>query len=303
MMKTLVTRSFKMSPDEQAFLQSLGVEITILNNEAEPVAEPEQYEAIIAFRPFDATPLSAFSNLKYLQLTSAGMDHLPLDEIKRRGIVLNNARGVYSVPMAEFALCGVLQIYKKARQFAAQQAEHKWQRLRGVQDIAGKSVVIVGVGSIGNEMAKRFAAFDARVIGVNRSAVTSPYFDEIVQTDKLDEVLAQADIVVLSLPLTPSTRGMFDAGRLARIKQGAVLVNVARGPIVDQQALQQTLASGHLQGAVLDVFEEEPLPADSPLWDMPHVLVTPHNSFFSESNNASMFRVVARNLQEYLAKK
>lgn len=300
-MKTLITRSLKLTPQEQAYLAGLGLEMAFHADEAAPVDAPEQYEAVIAYDLFRANPIERFTGLKYLQITSAGLDHLPLAEISRRGIVLKNARGVYSVPMAEFAFCGVLQLYKKSRQFAAGQAAHRWERLRGIQEIAGKTVCVVGVGSIGNEIAKRFAAFDAEVIGVDIARVKSPYFAEVLLADKLEEALGRADIVVLTLPLMPSTRHMFDAARLAAIKPGAVFVNVARGSVVDQPALVDALQSGRLLGAVLDVFEQEPLPADDPLWDMPNVIVTPHNSFLAESNSRTMFRVVSENLQAYLA--
>lgn len=299
-MKTLITRSFKTTAQERALLTSLGLDITYHADESAEVAEPEQYEAVICYDLFSHNDISRFTSLKYLQITSAGTDHLPMDYIRENGIRLNNARGVYSVPMAEFAICGVLQLYKKAAEFRDNQRRHIWQRLRGVREIAGKTVCIVGMGSIGGELAKRFAAFDANVVGVDILPVSSPWFNAYLPASRLDEALAEADIVILALPLLPSTRRLFDAGRFAAMKQGATFVNVARGAVVDQAALVAALQSKHLQGAVLDVFEPEPLPVDSPLWDMPNVLVTPHNSFFAESNNDSTFKVVFKNLQEYL---
>ncbi len=299
-MKTLITRAFKMTPQEKSLLESLGLEITFWADEHAEVPEPEQYEAVISYELFKYNDIARFTSLRYMQLTSAGMDHMPMQEIRRRGIVLNNARGVYSVPMAEFALCGVLQLYKQSRRFWENQQAHRWSRLRGLQEIAGKQVLVVGVGSIGCEVAKRFAAFDASVTGVDILPVRSPYFERVVLADKLDTVLPQADIVVVTLPLMPSTRHMFNAERFNNFREGALLVNLSRGAIVDQQAMVGALAAGRLGGAVLDVFEQEPLPEDDPLWDMPNVLVTPHNSFLSESNNRSMFRVVLENLQKYL---
>ncbi len=300
-MKTLITRSLKLTPQEQTYLAELGLEMTFHADETAPVVDPEQYEVVIAYDLFRANPIEQFTNLKYLQITSAGLDHLPLSEINQRGIVLKNARGVYSAPMAEFALCGVLQLYKKSRQFAAAQAAHRWERLRGIQEIAGKTVCVIGAGSIGNEIARRFAAFDAEVIGVDIARVKSPYFAEVLLADRLDEALSRADIVALTLPLMRSTRHMFDAARLSAIKPGALFVNVARGSLVDEAALVAALQNGSLAGAVLDVFEQEPLPEASPLWDMPNVIVTPHNSFLAESNSRAMFRVVSANLRAYLA--
>lgn len=300
-MKTLITRSFKLDPQEKTLLESLGLEITYQADEAAPVAEPEQFEAVICYELFRANDISRFSSLKYIQVTSAGLDHLPLAEINARGIRLCNARGVYSVPMAEFAIGGLLQIYKKSRQFWQNQQAHQWQRLRGVQELSGKQACVIGVGSIGCELAKRLQAFDCLVQGVDILPVKSPYFERIWPTDQLAEVLAAADIVALTLPLLPSTRQMFNAQRFAQLKPGAVFVNVARGAVVEQAALVEALRSGRLQGAVLDVFEPEPLAADSPLWDMPNVVVTPHNSFLAESNRRRMFQVVLQNLREYLS--
>lgn len=302
-MKMLISVKLRLLPEEIQQLESMGLELTFLPDEMMAVENPEQYEAAICFNLFKRNELSKFTGLKYIQLSSAGTDHLPLAEIRERGIVLNNARGVYSVPMAEFALCGVLQLYKRSAEFHQYQQEHKWQRIFDIKEIAGKQVCVVGVGSIGNEMAKRFAAFDAKVVGVDIARVKSPYFERIIMADKLEEVLAESDIVVLTLPLLPGTRHMFDAALFSHAKPGAIFVNVARGAIVEQAALVAALQSGRLGGAVLDVFEEEPLASDSPLWDMPNVLVTPHNSFKAESNDRRMFKVILENLQNYLQTK
>lgn len=297
-MKTLITHSFKLTEPQKSQLASLGLEITYQHDTA-PVEQPEQFELVICYDLFSNNDLSQFSSLKYIQLTSVGVDHLPLAEIERRGILLRNARGVSSVPIAEFVLGGVLQIYKKANQFWQNQQQHQWKRLHGLQEIAGKRVCIVGAGSIGCELAKRFAAFDAQVLGVNPSPVSSPWFAEVWPLERLAEALGLADIVALSLPLLPETTHLFNAERLAQMKQGALLVNVARGPIVDEQALLAALQSGHLQGAVLDVFEQEPLPEDSPLWDLPNVVLTPHNAFLSESKDARLFEIVQQNLRDW----
>lgn len=299
-MKTLITHSFKLTEAQKSQLAGLGLEIVYQQDNA-PVEQPEQFELVICYDLFSSNDLSRFRSLKYIQLTSVGTDHMPLAEIERRGILLRNARGVASVPIAEFVLGGVLQIYKKNRQFWQNQQQRQWKRLHGLQEIAGKQVCIVGAGSIGCELAKRFAAFDARVLGINPSPVRSPWFAEVWPPERLAEALGQADIVALSLPLQPETQHLFNAERLAQLKPGALLVNVARGPIVDEQALLAALQSGHLQGAVLDVFEQEPLPAASPLWDLPNVVLTPHNAFLSEGKDARLFEIVQQNLCDWLS--
>ncbi len=305
-MKTLITRSFKLDEQQKQQLADLGLAITYQQDEAAEVADPEQYETVIGYDLFSHNDISRFAGLRYIQLTSAGTDHLPLAEIAERGIMLKNARGVYSAPMAEFVIGGLLQLYKSSRQFWQQQQQHQWRRLRGLQELAAKQVCIIGAGSIGCALAKRLQAFDCYVQGVNPSPVGAPgaaFFERIWRPEELAEVLPQADIVILALPLLPATRGLFDAPMFARMKAGAVFVNVARGPIVDEEALLAALRSGRLGGAVLDVFEQEPLAADSPLWDMPNVVATPHNSFLAESNQQMMFKVIYQNLQDYLSRR
>lgn len=303
-MKTLITRSFKLDEQQKQQLVDLGLVITYQQDEAAEVNDPEQFETVIAYDLFRHNDIGRFTGLRYIQLTSAGMDHLPLKEIAERGITLKNARGVYSAPMAEFAISGLLQLYKRSREFWQNQQRRQWRRLRGLQELAEKQVCIIGAGSIGCALAKRLQAFDCRVQGVNPSpvdAACAAFFERIWQPAELAAALGGADIVILALPLSPATRGMFNAQRFAQMKPGAVLVNVARGPIVDETALLSALQNGRLQGAVLDVFDQEPLAADSPLWDMPNVVATPHNSFLAESNQRMMFKVIYQNLQDYLS--
>ena len=165
-----------------------------------------------------------------------------------------------------------------------------------MQELSGKTVCILGCGSIGSECARRFTVFDCSVIGVATARRSQPFFEEVVALEDLDTVLPQADVVVVTLPLTETTRHLLDESRFARMKPGALLVNMARGTIVDTDALLAALKSGHLSGAVLDVFEEEPLGADSELWDLENVLITPHNSFVSDRVQQRMTQVIFENL-------
>lgn len=297
-MKTLVTGVFPLDDQRRAALEELGLELTFHKDERTPVDHPEQFEAVICNGLFIFQDIAAFSNLKYIQLTSAGMDRVPMDYIKAHGIEIRNAAGVYSIPMAEYALWGVLQLYKQGKFFTRNQSRHCWEKHRGLLELAGKSVLIVGCGSVGTECARRFEAFGCSVLGVATTARTQAHFSGVYGMDRLTELLPQADIVVLSLPLTPETRGLFDARMLHSMKPGAIFVNIARGAIVDINALIDALQT-HLSGAVLDVFEEEPLREDSPLWDMEHVILTPHNSFVGEGNSHRMLNVVKSNLSDW----
>jgi len=297
-MKAIITGALQASEEDLDRLCRLGLEITYHKDERQPVDHPEQYEAAICNGLFLYTPIEEFTNLKYIQLTSAGIDRVPLDYIREHGIIIHNARGVYSAPMAEFAVCGVLQLYKQSRFFAENQCAHKWEKHRGLLELCGKTVCIVGCGSVGTECAKRFSAFGCHVTGVDIVSHKDAAYAEIRPMDMLDVCLSEADIVVLTLPLTDDTRHRIDRRALSGMKQGAILVNIARGAIVDTDALIAALGT-HLGGAVLDVFEEEPLDATSPLWDMENVLLTPHNSFVGDGNRERLVEVVLLNINNW----
>ncbi len=171
-----------------------------------------------------------------------------------------------------------------------------------MRELAGDTVCIVGCGSVGTECAKRFQAFGAKVIAADIVNPQSVFYDEYISMDNLEQAVSQADVVVLTLPLTDSTSGLFDAELLAAFKKGTILVNIARGAVVKEKDLTTALVNGTLGGAVLDVFEKEPLPENSPLWDMEHVLITPHNSFVSPKNNERLFRLIYNNFKTFTEK-
>lgn len=297
-MKTLVTGALQAAEADLAALEALGLEITCHPDERAQVPQPEQYELVICNSLFQFHDISAFSNLRYIQLTSAGLDRVPLEAIRSRGIELRNAAGVYSVPMAEFALWGVLELYKQGAFFRENQLSRRWQKHRNLRELAGKTVLILGCGSVGSECARRFRAFGCTVWGVARTERQQPDFDAVYPMSELDALLPRADVVLAALPLTEDTRRLLDADKFARMKPEAVFVNLARGAIADTDALMTAL-DGHLSGAVLDVFETEPLPEDSPLWDIPNLILTPHNSFVGEHNHTRMMELCIHNLTEW----
>ncbi len=302
-MNLLITGAFPCSPDQIGQIEGLGYSVTYVKDETVPLSKQgialSEIEGVICNSLFLKNPIEGFSHLKFIQLTSAGYDRVPLEEIQKRNIKICNARGVYSVPMAEFALCGVLQLYKQSPFFYENQKSHVWEKRRDLLELAGRTVCIVGCGSVGQECAKRFGAFGCRVIGIDLAPFSQESFSAVYGLEEMDQWLPMCDVVVLTLPLTPQTYHLFDGGRLSRFKEGCVLVNIARGPVVEEEALLEKLREGPLGGAVLDVFEEEPLDRDSPLWDAKHVILTPHNSFIGEGNRRRLWDVVYRNLKEY----
>ena len=296
-MNLLVTGAWRCTPQQLENIRALGhtVEFMQYESDALPV-DPAWVEGLICNGLFLHYDIDAFVNLSYIQLTSAGLDRVPMDRVEQRGIRIYNARGVYGIPMAEFALAGVLQLYKQSRFFAQNQKNHLWNKHKGLLELWGKQVTIVGCGNIGQECAKRFAAFDCRVVGVDIFQAELPYIEKMYHISRLAEVLPQSDVVVLTLPLTEQTYHLMNEEMLGIMKPGAILVNIARGAVVDGAALVKALQNG-LGGAVLDVFEEEPLGEDSPLWDMEQVLISPHNSFVGDNNGQRLAAVIMQNLE------
>lgn len=295
-MNLLVTGAWSDGKNCITELEAMGHTVVFMQYEKDELpCSYEWVEGVVCNGLFLSHPIGKFTNLRYIQLTSAGFDRVDMDYVKLHGIEIHNARGVYSIPMAEFALCGVLQLYKQAAFFRENQRNHLWEKHRGLLELAGKNVLIVGCGSVGNECAKRFKAFDCKVTGVDLFPREDSLYIEMLPLDKLDNALKQADIVVLTLPLTEQTRHLIDNRKLSLMKDGATLVNIARGAIIDTKALLNHI--DRFTGVVLDVFEEEPLNENSPLWDKQNIILTPHNSFVGEGNGERLRELVINYLK------
>lgn len=298
-MNLLITGAWQDARPHIPELRKMGHAVEFLQYEKDPL--PCSYawaEGVVCNGLFLHHPIEKFENLKFIQLTSAGFDRVPMDHVKEHRIKIHNARGVYSVPMAEYALAGVLQLYKHMDFFRENQKRHVWEKYRGLLELAGKNVCILGCGSVGAECARRFSAFGCRVTGVATAGREQAFFDAVLSVAELETVLPMTDILVLTVPLTPETRHLISGEMLKKLKPGAILVNIARGAIADTDALVRALRAGSLGGAVLDVFEEEPLGADSPLWDMENVIITPHVSFIGEHNTERLSDVIRKNLKQ-----
>jgi phosphoglycerate dehydrogenase-like enzyme len=220
---------------------------------------------------------SRVQRLQWVHAASAGVDAALAPPVAERDIVVTNARGVFDGAMAEYVLGLMLMVTKDFRNTLQLQAERRWLH-RESELLRGKRLLVVGAGSIGSAIARLVAAAGVHVDGVARTARQVQPFERVVETDALVTLLPAADFVAIAAPLTPATKGLLNAGAFAAMKRGAWLINVGRGPIVDEEALLAALTSGHLGGAALDVFQEEPLPADHPFWAMKNVFVSPHMS-------------------------
>jgi len=257
------------------------------------------------FGPIELAPtLAARPRLRWIQATSAGVGKLAERVgLTESSVAVTTASGVHARPLAEFALLAMLMFGKDTLRLGREQRAHRWERYAG-EEIAGKTVCVVGLGKIGREVARLARALDARVVGTVRDVRGRPPdelgVERLEPTDRLDELLPGADVVVLAVPHTALTHRLLDARRLALLRPGAILVNIARGDVVDEAALVDALRTGRLRGAALDVFEQEPLPAESPLWDLPNVFVCPHSASTVAAENERIVELFRENIRRYL---
>ncbi|KPK18751.1 MAG: hypothetical protein AMJ67_08780 [Betaproteobacteria bacterium SG8_41] len=215
--------------------------------------------------------------LRWMHTTSAGVDTiLPLDWLPARAALTNN-RGAHGVKAEQFMRMAYTLLHIRMPEIIAQQRDRRWRQLF-TGSMAGKTALVVGLGDLGQAAVRAGKQLGLRVIGVSRTGKRVPHADKVYRTAALDKMLAQADFVVLAVPLTPETRCLLNSARLDLLRPASGVINIARAPVADYVALRNKLANGELAGAVLDVTEPEPLPAESPLWDTPNLIITPHIS-------------------------
>lgn len=237
--------------------------------------------------------------VRWIHASSAGVDAVLFPEVRAARVTVTNARGVFDRGMAEFVLMAILVFAKDLLTTVALQRAHEW-RHRDTEPVEGRTLTVVGAGSIGREVARLAGTAGMRVLGVARRArPDDPDFEEVAAADELHRLLAPADYVAVTAPLTTETEGMIDAEAFAAMKPGARLINVGRGPVVDEEALLEALERGQLAGAALDVFATEPLPGDHPFWDRPDVLVSPHMSGDLEGWRVTLGELFVDNVQRW----
>lgn len=246
-------------------------------------------------------------SLRWIQATSAGIGQLVARHRYAERMpetLFTTASGVHAIPLAEYALMSILIFRRKVLEMITDQGERRWEPFAST-DLTERSLAVVGMGSIGREVARVGSAFGMRAIGVKRTVTgvdpAALHLNALYGLDELHEALRGTEHVVLAVPHTPETEGMIGADELALLAPGAIIVNVARGAVVDEAALVDALESGHLGGVALDVFQEEPLSADSPFWAMPNVLVCTHSAGTSDRENERITDIFCENLRRYLA--
>ena len=272
--------SFARSPEQEARFERMTAEAEVLFGF--PAEDPAQLASVVRRAP----------NLRFVQATYAGAGQqlaaAGLTQAELARVAFASSSGVHATPLAEWAMFGILAFTKGLPRLLADKQARRWDHYP-VDELRGATLLVIGRGAIGHEVTRLGEAFGMRAIAITR------------HHGDLDELLPQADAVVVSLPLTAETRGLLGRHEFARMRDGAVFVNVGRGGVVDETALVESLRSGKLRGAALDVFTEEPLPADSPLWELDNVLLSPHTAALSVKENERVVELFAENLRRYLA--
>ena len=245
------------------------------------------------------------TSLKWIHLASSGVGQQPfVPALDAKGVTITSSTGSNAEPVAQTGFAGLLMLARGFSGYVRAQQRHEWKPLRGAPlpaDLRGQTVLLIGVGAIGKIFAGYARAFGLNVIGVRRSPrLPDDPVDEMYPPAQLGEILPRADWIVIACPLTKQTRNLVNADAFGRMKKGARLINIGRGEVMDEAALIDAIRSGHLAGAALDAHRQEPLPADSPLWDLPNVIISPHNASASAGNEQRCAEMFIANFGHWL---
>ena len=291
---------WKDNPFIPLLQNALDEEIVVCLSKEEALNALPQAEIVLTMGgSLDAAMLRNAGKLKLVLSLSAGVEHLPLEELRRRGVRICNPKGSHAVSIAEYVLGGMLSVSHQFPAFLRNQEQTVWKMSSTAEDLEGKTLCVIGAGSIGQEIGKKAKAFDMNVIGLKRHPEPLAFFDEVWGNDRIGEALGLADYVVLVTPMTPETYHLMGKEQFQMMKETAIFINVSRGDTVDEDALISALKDHRIGGAVLDVFHREPLPQDSPLWSMGQALVTPHNSGLTGNTVRKVIEITRENIRRY----
>ena len=281
-----------------AILQAApDADLRVVIDPAQLGAEVAEAEVLVTVS-FPPEAASQAQRLRWIQMTSAGIDPLLPWRDRLGHCTITNARGMHADQMADYAMAAMFMLHWDMPRILRDQAGAVWRR-EPKAPLAGRTLGIVGLGAIGQEIARRAQCAGMEVLGVNRSGAAVASVAEVHGQERLYDVLPRCDFVLLVVPATAETRGLIDAASLRLMKPTACLVNFARGSVVEEQALIDALRDGTIKAAVLDVFAVEPLPAESPLWSMPNVILTPHIAGMSDDYETRFAASFAANLARY----
>lgn len=269
-----------------------------------PVESLEKAQVLVTYgEDLTSEVVKKMSSLQLIQVLSAGLELMPFDALIERQVVVANARGIHQIPMAEYTMGMILQLARQGFEFYDLQKKSQWDRSLRVDEAYGKTLGILGIGAIGTEIAKRAKAFGMNVLGLRRSEVsqnsTMEYVDEIVSLENKEKLFRESDYIVVLLPITAETTHFVGAEELSMMKSSAYLINIARGQVIDEEALLIALQDKKVAGAVLDVFKEEPLPSTHPFWQLKNLIITPHTSGRSPYYMQRALEIFHENLNKY----
>ena len=296
-MKVLFTKNY----GEEKFdkIRELGYETIYYNeNVVTNNEEVDDIDVLVTYNPFKNLDINKMKNLKYIQTTSVGIDQIPLDKILNRDIIIANNKGGYSVPIGEWIVMTILEIYKNSKKLYEQQSNKKWKINFKVSELTGKKIGFIGTGTLATEGAKRLKGFNVEIWGVNTTGSKKEYFDKCFSSEQMDEVFRNCDTVVCTIPATKDTLGIINNDKFEIMKNDSVFINVGRGNIVNEKDLIQYMHK--FRGVALDVFENEPLDKDNELWNFDNIIITPHNSWVSDKNDERTFNMIYNNLKNYI---
>jgi len=297
-MKVLLTYNY--GDEALKKIKSLGYEIILKEEKGLVYTDDlEDVEVLVCYNPFDTLDISQMKSLKWIQLSSIGIDQLPKEELKDRHIIVTNNQGGYSKPMGEWIVLSILEILKNKKAIYKNQENKKWKMYKNLLELVDKKVLFLGTGTIAREGAKRLQGFECVIHGVNTSGHDADYFDKVFETTQVNQIISDYDVVVSTLPKVEATQHFIDKDLMHLMKDDVVLVNVSRGEVIDEKALIEALENDRFLGVNLDVFKNEPLDESSKLWDFERVYISSHNSWISERRNERRLDTILENMKRY----
>ena len=300
-----IVTSFDLSSDNLSYAHTIApnARFVVATTEEDKRREIEDAEAFFGFG-LKPDMISKARNLRWIQFSSVGVESILCPELLNSDIVLTNARGATAINISEHVLSLILAFARTLHTSMKNQMNKFWENFRNlpVLEISGDTLGIIGLGSIGLQVATRAHAFDMRILAVDPTQTEKPDdVESLWKMDRLHDLLRQSDFVAICCPLTPQTKGMMGAPEFRAMKPTAILVTIGRGQIIDQAALAEALQTQEIAGAGLDVTDPEPLPSDSPLWEMDNVIITPHHAGASPKSWTRIFNLFCENLQRFVA--
>ena len=301
-MKLLIVSGTRGGDMERLRVVAPNVEFIVAKNKEEAIEKIPDADAAYGGAWLDRDIfLAATDKLRWVQIGGAGVDATLYPEMVESDVILTNASGAFDIPISEHVFSMILCFSRGLNMFIRHQLEGVW-RGTSLMQLAGQTILIIGLGSIGLAVAQRAHGFEMRILAIDPMATEKPdYVEQLEKPDKLQDLLPETDFVAICCPLTKSTFKMIGEAEFQKMKPSSHIINIARGKIIDEASLIRALQEKRIAGAGLDVFEQEPLPADSPLWQMPNVIITTHAAGVSPPTGERSFQIFAENLKRFVA--